>query len=104
VELTNVSVTVKPGDRVEVRYLPATTERMDGFLVEHYEWLSVNVGDLMIGGRPAHVVEFLSRALTEAYVAWETGSPDGPDDGNGGAAAAVVALPAPSPNGKEVEA
>lgn len=96
-ELTSVSISVRPGDEVRARYLPAGTEILaDGFRIDHGEWLSVSVGALMVGGRPAELVELLGHALREAYVAWGAGRPDGP--GDGGAAAAVVALPVPAIN------
>jgi hypothetical protein len=103
-ELTNVSVSVRPGDTVSARYLPATTQGLaGGFPMEYGEWLTVSLGPLMLGGRPTELIEFLGYVLREAYAAWGAGRPDGPGDGEGGAAAAVVPLPAPEPNTKEVK-
>ena len=90
-ELSSVSIVVHTDDNVTARYLPPETERTaGGYEFERTEWLSVWLGTVSIGGRPAAVVELLGRAMCEARAAWDAGNPEGPDDGPAGPALAVV--------------
>lgn len=46
--------------------------------------LFLRVGSLQLVGRPAHMVDALSRALQQCYSAWSSGQQDGACDGPDG--------------------
>ncbi len=77
-ELRKVSLRVESGETVTVIYARDLLVAPDA--------LHVRLGDACLVGRPAAVVDLLSRALQECYAAWGDGSAglDGGPDGAGG--------------------
>jgi hypothetical protein len=57
--------------------------------------LYLKLGDVCLSGTPAAMVDMLSRALGECYVAWGAGSETGHDDTPGGPGATAHNIPLP---------
>ncbi len=77
-DLRKLSLRVESGETVTVLYA------RDLLLAPHA--LHVRLGDVRLVGRPAAVVDLLSRALQQCYVAWgdrSAGLDGGPDGGGG---------------------
>ena len=69
--LSSVSVAVERGDRIEARYTPPSATWLSaGEPVRHSDLVHVWIGDALMSGPPAVVVELLGEALTKAYAAW----------------------------------
>ena len=94
-QLSTVSIVIEGGDRVLAGYTPPRVTRYSwGEEFQHPEMVHVQIGDVLMYGPPALVVELLGQALRKTYAAWGDGNPDGPGHNPSGAAA-VVAPPAP---------
>ena len=72
---------LEAGDRVTVRYRPASSMPLNnGEPLEVPDALHAQLGELHILSRPAVVARLLSEALSECFAMWGDGHQDGPGD------------------------
>lgn len=80
-KLSCASLRLEAGDRVTVRYRPASSMPLNnGEPLEVADALHAQLGELHIFSRPAVVARLLSEALSECFAMWGDGHQDGPGD------------------------